>query len=97
MRMLEIFIFVDIFKDKKKFLGNIWIFFIKKGQEIFDYDFEYEIIDVYVIIFCFIDKRCFGYVYVFNFFVIEYFGLMRYLLEVKVLQSLDKFFILFIF
>lgn len=65
MRMLEIFIFVDIFKDKKKFLGNIWIFFIKKGQEIFDCDFEYEIIDVYVIIFCFIDKRYFGYVYVF--------------------------------
>lgn len=33
----------------------------------------------------------------FNCFVIEYFGLMRYLLEVKVFQSLDKFFILFIF
>lgn len=31
MRMLEIFTSVDTFKDKKKLLGNIWIFLIKKG------------------------------------------------------------------
>lgn len=30
MRMLEIFTSVDTFKDKKKLLGNIWIFLIKK-------------------------------------------------------------------
>lgn len=62
----------------------------QKGLVNFDYDFEYEIIDVYVIIFCFIEKRYFGHVYVFNFFVTEYFGSMRHLLEAKVPQSLDK-------
>lgn len=41
-------------------------------------------------VFCFIDKRYFGHVYVFNFFVTEYFGSMRHLLEAKVPQSLDK-------
>lgn len=41
-------------------------------------------------VFCFIDKRYFGHVYVFKFFVTEYFGSMRHLLEAKVPQSLDK-------